>query len=68
MFHDDEKKIITDHPDILIAKSREISFKETINLIDNIEKFIIDNNYNQAINELCKLVPEFKIDPSNNLS
>jgi len=68
LFHDDEEKVITDHPDILIAKSREISFKETINLIDNIEKFIIDNNYNQAINELCKLVPEFKIDPSNNLS
>jgi len=68
LFHDDEEKIITDHPDILIAKSREISFKETINLIDNIEEFIIDNNYNQAINELCKLVPEFKIDPNNNLS
>jgi len=68
LFHKDEEKIITDHPDILIARSREIPFKETINLIDNIEKFIIDNNGNQAINELCKLVPEFKIDPGNKLS
>ena len=68
LFHDDEEKIKTDHPDILIAKSREIPFKETINLIDNIEKFIIDNNYSQAISELRKLVPEFKIDPNNNLS
>ena len=67
LFHDDEKKITTDHPDILIAKSRDVQIEKTINLICNMEKYILENNSHKAIQELMLLVPEFNIDPNNNL-
>ena len=67
LFHDDEKKITTDHPDILIAKSRDIKIEKTINFICNMEKYILENNSHKAIQELMLLVPEFNIDPNNNL-
>ena len=67
LFHDDERKVATDHPDILIAKSRDIPIEETINLICNMEKYILNNDLNKTIKELIKLVPEFKIDPNNQL-
>ena len=67
LFHDDEQKAETDHPDILIAKSRDIHIEETINLICNMEKYILNNDLNKTIKELIKLVPEFKIDPNNQL-
>ena len=35
------KKITTDHPDILIAKSRDIKIEKTINFICNMEKYIL---------------------------
>ena len=67
LFHDDEQKVTTDHPDLLIAKSRAITIEETINLICNMEKYILNNDLNKTIKELIKLVPEFKIDPNNQL-
>ena len=67
LFHDDEKKITTDHPDILIAKSRDIKIEKTINFICNMEKYILENNSHKAIQELMLLVPEFNIDPNSNL-
>ena len=67
LFHDDENKITTDHPDILIAKSRDVQIEKTINLICNMEKYILENNSHKAIQELMLLVPEFNIDPNNNL-
>jgi len=67
LFHDDEEKISTDHPDILIAKSRKIPFINISNIINNIEKQINNNNQKEAIKELLKLVPEFIIDPNNKM-
>jgi len=67
LFHDDEKKITTDHPDILIAKSRDVKIEKTINFICNMEKYILENNSHKAIQELMLLVPEFNIDPNSNL-
>jgi len=67
LFHDDEEKISTDHPDILIAKSREMPFINISNIINNIEKQIANNNQKEAINELLELVPEFIIDPNNKM-
>jgi len=67
LFHDDEEKNSTDHPDILIAKSRKIPFINISNIINNIEKQINNNNQKEAIKELLKLVPEFIIDPNNKM-
>ena len=62
-----KKKITTDHPDILIAKSRDVKIEKTINFICNMEKYILENNSHKAIQELMLLVPEFNIDPNSNL-
>ena len=65
LFHKDEIKITTDHPDILIAKSRELNFLKINAMINKIDEFLIKNEEREAIKQLKKLVPEFSIDPKN---
>ena len=67
LFHKEEKKIITDHPDILIAKSRKIDFSKINNVLLIIEKHLDKNEEKEAIKILQTLVPEFSIDPQNKL-
>ena len=67
LFHKDEKKITTEHPDILIAKSRELNFSKINKMINKINEFLIKNNEKEAIKQLKKLVPEFSIDPKNKI-
>ena len=67
LFHKDEKKITTEHPDILIAKSRELNFLKINNIINKIDDFLIINKEKEAIKQLKKLVPEFSIDPKNKI-
>ena len=65
LFHKDEIKITTDHPDILIAKSRELNFLKINAMINKMDEFLIKNEEREAIKQLKKLVPEFSIDPKN---
>ena len=67
LFHKDEKKITTKHPDILIAKSRELNFLIIDGVINKMNDFLIKNKEKEAINQLIKLVPEFSIDPKNKI-
>ena len=67
LFHKDEKKITTKHPDILIAKSRELNFLQIDGVINKMNDFLIKNKEKEAINQLIKLVPEFSIDPKNKI-
>ena len=67
LFHKDEKKITTEHPDILIAKSRELNFSKINKMINKINELLIKNNEKEAIKQLKKLVPEFSIDPKNKI-
>jgi FlaA1/EpsC-like NDP-sugar epimerase len=67
LFHKDEKKITTKHPDILIAKSRELNFLIIDGVINKMNGFLIKNKEKEAINQLIKLVPEFSIDPKNKI-
>ena len=67
LFHKDEKKITTEHPDILIAKSRELNFSKINKMINKINSLLIKNNEREAIKQLKKLVPEFSIDPKNKI-
>ena len=57
----------TDHPDILIAKSRELDFSKINELINSIEALLIKNDEKEAIRQLKVLVPEFTIDPQNKI-
>ena len=63
----DEKKITTAHPDILLAKSRELDFLKIKNMIHKMDELLIANREKDAISELKKLVPEFSIDPKNKI-
>ena len=67
LFHKDEKIITTEHPDILIAKSRELNFSKINKMINKINELLIKNNEKGAIKQLKKLVPEFSIDPKNKI-
>ena len=67
LFHKDEKKITTAHPDILLAKSRELDFLKIKNMINKMDELLIANKEKDAISELKKLVPEFSIDPKNKI-
>jgi O-antigen biosynthesis protein WbqV len=67
LFHKDEQKMTTDHPDILIAKSRELDFSKINEMIDNIEDLLKKNDEKEAIWNLKILVPEFTIDPKNKI-
>ena len=67
LFHKDEIKLKTAHPDILIAKSRELNFVDINKILDSIEGFIIQNNEKEAIKILKELIPEFSIDPKNKI-
>ena len=67
LFHKDEKKVTTAHPDILIAKSRELDFIKISNIIDKMNDLLIANKEKEAIKQLKKLVPEFSIDPKNKI-
>jgi O-antigen biosynthesis protein WbqV len=67
LFHKDEKKLITGHPDILIAKSRELRFSNINTIVQSLEGFLINNNEKEAIKKLKTLVPEFSIDPKNKI-
>ena len=67
LFHKDEQKMTTDHPDILIAKSRELDFSKINELINSIEALLIKNDEKEAIRQLKVLVPEFTIDPQNKI-
>ena len=67
LFHKDEKKLKTDHPDILIAKSRKLNFVKINDIVNSIDKLLIDNNEKEAIEILKKLIPEFSIDPKNKI-
>ena len=67
LFHKDEIKLKTAHPDILIAKSRELNFSDINKILDSIEGFIIQNNEKKAIKILKELIPEFSIDPKNKI-
>ena len=62
-----KKKITTKHPDILIAKSRELNFLQIDGVINKMNDFLIKNKEKEAINQLIKLVPEFSIDPKNKI-
>ena len=67
LFHKDEKKITTDHPDILIAKSRELSFLKINDMINKMDELLIKNKEREAIKKLKELIPEFSIDPKNKI-
>ena len=63
LFHEEEDKITTSHPDLLIAKSRELNFSNVNKILLTLEDFLIKNNEKEAIKKLKDLVPEFSIDP-----
>ncbi len=67
LFHKEEIKITTSHPDILIAKSRQLNFSNVNKILLTLEDFLIKNNEKEAIKILKNLVPEFSIDPKNNV-
>jgi len=67
LFHADEKKITTDHPDILIAESRELNFLKINTIINKMHDSLTKNKEKEAIKELKRLVPEFSIDPKNKI-
>jgi O-antigen biosynthesis protein WbqV len=67
LFHKEETKITTAHPDILLAKSRELDFLKIKNMITKMDELLIANKEKDAIKELKKLVPEFSIDPKNKI-
>ena len=67
LFHKDEKKITTDHPDILIAKSRELNFLKINDMINKMDELLIKNKEREAIKKLKELIPEFSIDPKNKI-
>ena len=67
LFHKEETKITTAHPDILLAKSRELDFLKIKNVIAKMDELLIANKEKDAIKELKKLVPEFSIDPKNKI-
>ena len=67
LFHEEEDKITTSHPDLLIAKSRELNFSNVNKILLTLEDFLIKNNEKEAIKKLKDLVPEFSIDPKNSV-
>ena len=67
LFHKDEKKITTDHPDIIIAKSRELNFLKINDKINKMDELLIKNKEGEAIKQLKELVLEFSIDPKNKI-
>ncbi|MFP6779101.1 MAG: nucleoside-diphosphate sugar epimerase/dehydratase [Alphaproteobacteria bacterium] len=67
LFHEEEDKITTSHPDLLIAKSRELNFPNVNKILLTLEDFLIKNNEKEAIKKLKDLVPEFSIDPKNSV-
>ena len=67
LFHKEEVKITTSHPDILIAKSRQLNFSNINKILLTLEDFLIKNNEKEAIKILKNLVPEFSIDPKNSV-
>ena len=67
LFHKEEIKITTSHPDILIAKSRQLNFSNINKILLTLEDFLIKNNEKEAIKILKNLVPEFSIDPKNSV-
>ncbi|MDB9761594.1 polysaccharide biosynthesis protein [Alphaproteobacteria bacterium] len=67
LFYKDEIKITTEHPDILLAKSRELDFFKIKNMINKMDELLIANKEKDAIKQLKKLVPEFSIDPKNKI-
>ena len=67
LFHEEEDKITTSHPDLLIAKSRELNFSNVNKILLTLEDFLIKNNEKEAIKILKDLVPEFSIDPKNSV-
>ena len=67
LFHKEEIKITTSHPDILIAKSRQLNFSNVNKTLLTLEDFLIKNNEKEAIKILKNLVPEFSIDPKNSV-
>ena len=67
LFHKEEIKITTSHPDILIAKSRQLNFSNINKILLTLEDFLVKNNEKEAIKILKNLVPEFSIDPKNSV-
>jgi FlaA1/EpsC-like NDP-sugar epimerase len=67
LFYKDETKITTTHPDILLAKSRELDFLKIKKMINKMDELLIANKEKDAIKQLKKLVPEFSIDPKNKI-
>lgn len=67
LFHKEEIKITTSHPDILIAKSRQLNFSNVNKILLTLEDFLVKNNEKEAIKILKNLVPEFSIDPKNSV-
>ena len=67
LFHKEEVKITTSHPDILIAKSRQLNFSNVNKTLLTLEDFLVKNNEKEAIKILKNLVPEFSIDPKNSV-
>ena len=67
LFHKEEIKITTSHPDILIAKSRQLNFSNINKILLTLEDFLIKNNEKDAIKILKNLVQEFSIDPKNSV-
>ena len=65
LFYDDEKQIKTDHPDIIIAKGRELNFLKIKKTLDQIEQNILKNQFAETINILKELIPEFVVDQNN---
>ena len=62
LFYDDENQIKTEHPDIIIAKCREFNLKSVEEMLEQIDQYILKNQFTETINILKKLVPEFSID------
>ena len=67
LFHKEEEKLKTDHPDILIAKSRKLSFDDINKALSSMDEFLKHNNEKEALIKLKSLVPEFSIDPKNKI-
>ena len=67
LFHQDEEKLKTDHPDILIAKSRKLNFADINELLSSMDNSLMQNDEKEALRTLKKLVPEFSVDPKNNI-
>ena len=67
LFHQDEEKLKTDHPDILIAKSRKLNFSDINEILSSMDNSLMQNDEKKALRTLKKLVPEFSVDPKNNI-